>query len=80
MIGKIRDLRNHAAAAAAGSGNSQPTCGCPLTKHDGARGPITASISPPASMPEIVAPAGASSTRTSGGRVTAIFSIRPACS
>ena len=49
-------------------------------KHDGARGPITASISPFASMPEMVAPAGASSTRTSGGRFTAIFSMRPACS
>ena len=79
MIGNIRDLRNHAAAAAAGSGYSHLTCGC-LPKHDGARGPITASIAPSASMPEMVAPSGASSTRTSRGRFSAIFSMRPACS
>ena len=53
-------MRNHAAAAAAGSGYSQPTCGW-RPKHDGARGPITASIAPSASMPEMVAPSGASS-------------------
>ena len=40
MIGKIRDLRYHAAAAAAGSGYSHPTFGS-RPKHDGARGPIT---------------------------------------
>ena len=55
MIGNIRDLRNHAPPPRPDR-VQPPTSGWPLLKQDGARGPITASISPLASMPEIVAP------------------------
>jgi hypothetical protein len=37
MIGKMRVLRYQEDAAATGSAKSQPTCGCPRSKHEGAR-------------------------------------------